>query len=77
MYNQIADLICTAAHNYDGACIDSHSLINWAFENGFYSYLDTIDDDGNLLDSEKVISFADWQEIADIFAPGMLNIINM
>lgn len=77
MYYQISDLICKAAFKYDGSCIDAHGLIQWAFENGYYSYLDTIDDNGNLLDSEKVISFADWQEIADIFAPGMLDIINM
>ena len=72
---QLAEAICTAAHKYDGAILDPHGLVAWAFENGYYSYHDTIDDDGNLLDSVKVISRKDLQDLANIFAPGF-DVIN-
>ena len=39
----------------------------FAFENGYYSYEEVIDADGNLVDCNKVLTRKDLQEVADIF----------
>lgn len=39
----------------------------FAFENGFYSYMEVVDDDGNLLDVCKTLTRKDIQEVANVF----------
>lgn len=39
----------------------------YAFENGYYTYEEVLDADGNLVEVNKVLTRKDLQEVADIF----------
>lgn len=39
----------------------------YAFENGYYTYEEVLDADGNLIEVNKVLTRKDLQEVADIF----------
>lgn len=39
----------------------------YAFENGYYTYEEVLDADGNLVEYNKVLTRKDLQEVADIF----------
>lgn len=49
-------------HNCD--CVD-WDMESYCWQDGFWSWDDTIDDDGNLLDGQKVITIADLQAACD------------
>lgn len=62
----------------DRACecgIHNFNLREYAYRNGYYTTQYTVDDDGNILDSELVLTRQALQDIVDIFIDG-LDVLN-
>ena len=47
---------------YDQMDVVNPDIVSFCFDSGFWSWEDTIDADGNVVDSEKVITRKDLQE---------------
>ena len=63
MYTNISNYVQEwIDNNTNWRCFD---IVEFCIINGYYSWNDTIDDDGNLLDSVKVITKQDLQDACD------------
>lgn len=72
--DRIIDAIIKAAREC-GTLLTECGLYEFAFSYGYYTVVEILDDDGNLLDTEKRFTRQDLQELADIFTDG-LDVIN-
>ena len=50
---------------YEQMDVVNPDVVEFCFDGGFWSWEDTIDGDGNIVDSEKVITRKDLQECCD------------
>ena len=64
MIENIIRAIENAAYECGTIGLDVRS---YAFENGYYTYEEVLDADGNLVEVNKVLTRKDLQEVADIF----------